>query len=106
MVHATFTLSGLLNFMDGLWSSCGDERIIVFTTNHKDDDDDAALVRVVKVTPAEICEEALKKNDEDEDDDDDAALERVVDLLKLEGTNSIEKTEMQAEKRQENGSQK
>ncbi|CAL8171162.1 unnamed protein product [Prunus armeniaca] len=31
-----YTLSGLLNFMDGLWSSCGDERIIVFTTNHKD----------------------------------------------------------------------
>ncbi|MBA0692123.1 hypothetical protein Goari_009710 [Gossypium aridum] len=30
------TLSGLLNFIDGLWSSCGDERIIVFTTNHKD----------------------------------------------------------------------
>ncbi|GAV84582.1 AAA domain-containing protein/AAA_assoc domain-containing protein [Cephalotus follicularis] len=30
------TLSGLLNFIDGLWSSCGDERIIVFTTNHND----------------------------------------------------------------------
>ncbi|CAK9178494.1 unnamed protein product [Ilex paraguariensis] len=30
------TLSGLLNFIDGLWSSCGDERIIVFTSNHKD----------------------------------------------------------------------
>ncbi|MBA0659664.1 hypothetical protein Goklo_011775 [Gossypium klotzschianum] len=30
------TLSGLLNFIDGLWSSCGDERIIVLTTNHKD----------------------------------------------------------------------
>ncbi|KAL1107015.1 hypothetical protein V6Z11_D03G013000, partial [Gossypium hirsutum] len=29
------TLSGLLNFIDGLWSSCGDERIIIFTTNHK-----------------------------------------------------------------------
>ena len=28
------TLSGLLNFVDGLWSSCGDERIIIFTTNH------------------------------------------------------------------------
>ncbi|XP_043704599.1 AAA-ATPase At3g28580-like [Telopea speciosissima] len=28
------TLSGLLNFIDGLWSSCGEERIIVFTTNH------------------------------------------------------------------------
>ncbi|KAK9989351.1 hypothetical protein SO802_029590 [Lithocarpus litseifolius] len=31
-----FTLSGLLNFIDGLWSSCGEERIIVFTTNHKE----------------------------------------------------------------------
>lgn len=30
------TLSGLLNFIEGLWSSCGDERLIVFTTNHKD----------------------------------------------------------------------
>ncbi|CAN1179888.1 AAA-ATPase ASD, mitochondrial [Linum perenne] len=27
------TLSGLLNFIDGLWSSCGGERLIVFTTN-------------------------------------------------------------------------
>ncbi|KAI8016604.1 Protein HYPER-SENSITIVITY-RELATED 4 [Camellia lanceoleosa] len=26
----------LLNFIDGLWSSCGDERIIMFTTNHKE----------------------------------------------------------------------
>ena len=33
--------------MDGLWSSCGDERIIVFTTNHKDQLDrlDPALFR-------------------------------------------------------------
>ncbi|KAL2333733.1 hypothetical protein Fmac_014946 [Flemingia macrophylla] len=37
------TLSGLLNFVDGLWSSCGDERIIVFTTNHKDKLDPALL---------------------------------------------------------------
>ncbi|KAJ0985814.1 hypothetical protein J5N97_004170 [Dioscorea zingiberensis] len=37
------TLSGLLNFIDGLWSSCGDERIIVFTTNHKDRLDNALL---------------------------------------------------------------
>lgn len=28
------TLAGLLNFADGLWSCCGNERIIVFTTNH------------------------------------------------------------------------
>jgi SpoVK/Ycf46/Vps4 family AAA+-type ATPase len=30
------TLSGLLNFIDGLWSACGGERVIVFTTNHVD----------------------------------------------------------------------
>lgn len=37
------TLSSLLNFIDGLWSSCGDERIIIFTTNHKDRLDPALL---------------------------------------------------------------
>ncbi|KMT09453.1 hypothetical protein BVRB_6g129250 [Beta vulgaris subsp. vulgaris] len=37
------TLSGLLNFIDGLWSSCGEERIIIFTTNHKDKLDPALL---------------------------------------------------------------
>ncbi|KAI4327650.1 hypothetical protein L6164_020086 [Bauhinia variegata] len=41
--NAKLTLSGLLNFIDGLWSSCGDERIIVFTTNHKDRLDPALL---------------------------------------------------------------
>ncbi|KAK7291206.1 hypothetical protein RIF29_06161 [Crotalaria pallida] len=37
------TLSGLLNFIDGLWSSCGDERIVIFTTNHKERLDPALL---------------------------------------------------------------
>ncbi|XP_059657792.1 AAA-ATPase At5g17760-like [Cornus florida] len=37
------TLSGLLNVIDGLWSSCGDQRIIVFTTNHKERLDPALL---------------------------------------------------------------
>ncbi|CAH9132051.1 unnamed protein product [Cuscuta epithymum] len=37
------TLSGLLNFIDGLWSCCGDERIIVLTTNYKDRLDPALL---------------------------------------------------------------
>jgi mitochondrial chaperone BCS1 len=37
------TLSGLLNFVDGLWSSCGDERIIIFTTNYKERLDPALL---------------------------------------------------------------
>ncbi|GAB4840585.1 hypothetical protein Ancab_021354 [Ancistrocladus abbreviatus] len=37
------TLSGLLNFIDGLWSSLGDERIIIFTTNYKERLDPALL---------------------------------------------------------------
>ncbi|CAL4936530.1 unnamed protein product [Urochloa decumbens] len=39
------TLSGLLNFIDGLWSACGGERIIVFTTNHVDKLDPALIRR-------------------------------------------------------------
>ncbi|KAL5713294.1 hypothetical protein ACHQM5_015386 [Ranunculus cassubicifolius] len=41
--NQTVTLSGMLNFIDGLWSTCGDERIIIFTTNHKDKLDPALL---------------------------------------------------------------
>ncbi|KAJ4844891.1 hypothetical protein Tsubulata_016463 [Turnera subulata] len=41
--NGKLTLSGLLNFVDGLWSSCGDERIFVFTTNYKDRLDPALL---------------------------------------------------------------
>jgi len=37
------TLSGILNFTDGLWSCCGEERIIIFTTNHRDRLDPALL---------------------------------------------------------------
>ncbi|XP_022863591.1 AAA-ATPase At4g30250-like isoform X2 [Olea europaea var. sylvestris] len=37
------TLSGLLNFTDGLWSCCGEERVIIFTTNHKDTVDPALI---------------------------------------------------------------
>ena len=100
------TLSGLLNFIDGLWSSCGDERIIVFTTNHKDKLDPALLrpgrmdvhiymsyctpcgfkllasnylgitdhplflvveqlMKVTKVTPAEVGEQLLKNGEPD-----------------------------------------
>ncbi|GJN24810.1 hypothetical protein PR202_gb12576 [Eleusine coracana subsp. coracana] len=39
------TLSGLLNFIDGLWSACGGERIVVFTTNHVDQLDPALIRR-------------------------------------------------------------
>ncbi|KAJ1264331.1 hypothetical protein BS78_09G255200 [Paspalum vaginatum] len=37
------TLSGLLNFVDGLWSTSGEERIIVFTTNYRERLDPALL---------------------------------------------------------------
>ncbi|KAJ3670307.1 hypothetical protein LUZ60_010631 [Juncus effusus] len=37
------TLSGLLNFIDGLWSSCGEERILIFTTNHVEKLDPALI---------------------------------------------------------------
>ncbi|CAO2186153.1 unnamed protein product [Urochloa humidicola] len=39
------TLSGVLNFIDGLWSACGGERVVVFTTNHADRLDPALIRR-------------------------------------------------------------
>lgn len=36
---AAVSLSGILNFMDGIFSSCGEERIMVFTMNGKDNVD-------------------------------------------------------------------
>ncbi|KAI3692173.1 hypothetical protein L6452_31982 [Arctium lappa] len=39
------TLSGLLNFIDGLWSACGSERLIVFTTNYIEKLDPALIRR-------------------------------------------------------------
>ncbi|KAJ8760814.1 hypothetical protein K2173_021852 [Erythroxylum novogranatense] len=39
----TVTLSGMLNFMDGIISSCGEERLMVFTMNAKDKVDEAVL---------------------------------------------------------------
>ncbi|XAR71603.1 hypothetical protein NMG60_11017957 [Bertholletia excelsa] len=37
------SLSGILNFMDGIFSCCGEERIMVFTMNGKDQIDPAVL---------------------------------------------------------------
>ncbi|KAF8687487.1 hypothetical protein HU200_043182 [Digitaria exilis] len=39
----SISLSGVLNFVDGLWSSCVGERLMVFTTNHPKRLDDALL---------------------------------------------------------------
>ncbi|KAK6127264.1 hypothetical protein DH2020_038990 [Rehmannia glutinosa] len=43
--NSKITLSGLLNFIDGLWSACGGERIIVFTTNYVEKLDPALIRR-------------------------------------------------------------
>ncbi|XP_020238428.1 AAA-ATPase ASD, mitochondrial [Cajanus cajan] len=39
------TLSGLLNFIDGIWSACGGERIIIFTKNYVEKLDPALIRR-------------------------------------------------------------
>ncbi|KAF9683914.1 hypothetical protein SADUNF_Sadunf04G0063500 [Salix dunnii] len=57
------TLSGLLNFIDGIWSACGGERIIVFTTNYVDRLD-PALIRTGRMDKhielSYCCFEAFK----------------------------------------------
>ncbi|CAN1153106.1 AAA-ATPase ASD, mitochondrial [Linum perenne] len=57
------TLSGLLNFIDGIWSACGGERIIVFTTNYLDKLDPALIRRGrmdMHVEMSYCCFEAFK----------------------------------------------
>ncbi|WMV55351.1 hypothetical protein MTR67_048736 [Solanum verrucosum] len=39
------TLSGLLNFIDGLWSAIGGERLVIFTTNYMEKLDPALIRR-------------------------------------------------------------
>ena len=41
----TLSGSGLLNFIDGIWSACGGERLIVFTTNYVEKLDPALIRR-------------------------------------------------------------
>ena len=57
------TLSGLLNFIDGIWSGCGGERLIVFTTNYIDKLDPALIRRGrmdMHVELSYCCFEAFK----------------------------------------------
>ncbi|XP_059644283.1 AAA-ATPase ASD, mitochondrial-like [Cornus florida] len=44
-MRSKVTLSGLLNFIDGIWSACGGERIVVFTTNYVEKLDPALIRR-------------------------------------------------------------
>uniref|UniRef100_A0A2N9G6E0 AAA+ ATPase domain-containing protein n=1 Tax=Fagus sylvatica TaxID=28930 RepID=A0A2N9G6E0_FAGSY len=43
--NSKVTLSGLLNFIDGLWSACGGERLVIFTTNYVEKLDPALIRR-------------------------------------------------------------
>ncbi|WRX20913.1 ATPase [Theobroma cacao] len=57
------TLSGLLNCIDGLWSACGGERIIVFTTNYVEKLDPALIRRGrmdVHIEMSYCCFDAFK----------------------------------------------
>ncbi|KAF4378799.1 hypothetical protein F8388_006250 [Cannabis sativa] len=75
---------GVGSITDGLWSSCGDERIIVFTTNYKGKLDPALLrpgrmdmnistcltahhlvelIKKVEVNPAEVAEDIMRSDD-------------------------------------------
>ncbi|XP_013608566.1 PREDICTED: probable mitochondrial chaperone BCS1-B [Brassica oleracea var. oleracea] len=90
----TITLSGLLNFTDGLWSCCGSERIFVFTTNHIDKLDPALLRsgRMDMHIHMSYCDfpslKILLKNylgyeEEDVDDDVLKEMERVVEKAEM-----------------------
>ncbi|CAH8382949.1 unnamed protein product [Eruca vesicaria subsp. sativa] len=90
----TITLSGLLNFTDGLWSCCGSERIFVFTTNHIEKLDPALLRsgRMDMHIHMSYCDfpslKILLKNylgyeEEDVDDDVLKEMERVVEKAEM-----------------------
>lgn len=90
----TITLSGLLNFTDGLWSCCGSERIFVFTTNHIEKLDPALLRsgRMDMHVCMSYCDfsslKILLKNylgyeEEDVDEDVLKEMERVVEKAEM-----------------------
>ncbi|CAK9146331.1 unnamed protein product [Ilex paraguariensis] len=83
------TLSGLLNFIDGLWSACGGERLIIFTTNYVEKLDPALIRRGRMDKHIELsycCFEAFKVLAKNYLDLDSHHLFGTIDRL-LEETN-------------------
>nr|CAD1823897.1 unnamed protein product [Ananas comosus var. bracteatus] len=76
------TLSGLLNFVDGLWSTRGRSGSLVLATNYHAIEDHVlfpeieGLISEVEVTPAEVAEVLMRS------DEADIALQELIDFLK------------------------
>jgi chaperone BCS1 len=83
----SITLTGLLNFNDGLWSCCGSERIFVFTTNHIEKLDPALLRsgRMDMHIFMSYCSKQALKNYLGVDLDDSVLkeLEEVIEMARM-----------------------
>ncbi|KAI6700604.1 hypothetical protein NL676_014928 [Syzygium grande] len=89
------TLSGLLNFIDGIWSACDGERVIVFTTNHVDKLNPALIRRGRMDKHIEMlycCLEAVKSNNKD------ACVRNLIQVLEAAKKKTEEAARLKAKR--------
>ncbi|KAL5582420.1 hypothetical protein UlMin_014862 [Ulmus minor] len=117
------TLSGLLNFIDGIWSACGGERLIVFTTNYHVemsyccfetfkvlaknylDTESHHLFQPIEVllgetnmSPADVAENLMPKSDTE---DVETCLKSLIEALEKAKEEAKEKAEEEAKAKAE-----
>uniref|UniRef100_A0A6N2L250 AAA+ ATPase domain-containing protein n=1 Tax=Salix viminalis TaxID=40686 RepID=A0A6N2L250_SALVM len=102
------TLSGLLNFIDGLWSACGEERLIVFEAfkvlsrnylrleAHPLFDRIESLMKETTITPADVAENLMPKSPLDAADKCLSRLIQVLEETKAAAAEATEKDEKEA----------